>query len=89
MGIEGLATDGAIRDVEDWADRFLALAGTVMPSHVAAEVVSFGTSVSIAGMVVAPGDIVHADLHGAVVSRPRPWRASPRRPRRSGGARRS
>ncbi len=70
MGIEGLVTDGAIRDVEDWADGFLALAGTVMPSHVWAEVVSFGTSVSIAGMVVAPGDIVHADLHGAVVIPP-------------------
>jgi regulator of RNase E activity RraA len=50
-----------------WAPNFFVLAGSVMPSHVNVHVVDVGTVVSVAGMVVAPNDVIHADRHGAVV----------------------
>ncbi|MEM9716942.1 MAG: RraA family protein [Pseudomonadota bacterium] len=70
MGCHGVVTDGSIRDIDDWADGFLALSGSVMPSHVWAEIVSIDISVNVAGMVVDPADIIHADQHGAVVIPP-------------------
>jgi regulator of RNase E activity RraA len=38
-----------------------------MPSHVHVHVVDVATVVSVAGMVVSPNDVIHADRHGAVV----------------------
>jgi regulator of RNase E activity RraA len=38
-----------------------------MPSHAHTDVVDFDKPVSVAGMVVHPGDLIHADRHGAVV----------------------
>jgi regulator of RNase E activity RraA len=46
---------------------FFVLAGSIMPSHVHADLVDIDVTVSILGMVVAPGDLIHADRHGAVV----------------------
>ena len=46
---------------------FFVLAGLVMPSHVWADLVSFDTQVSVAGMHVNPGDLIHTDHHGCVV----------------------
>jgi regulator of RNase E activity RraA len=67
LGCAGVVTDGAIRDLDMWAKGFFALAGSVMPSHVHADLVDFDKPVTVAGMLVAPGDIVHADRHGAAV----------------------
>ena len=38
-----------------------------MPSHANVHVVDIGTVVNVAGMVVSPNDVIHADRHGAVV----------------------
>ena len=38
-----------------------------MPSHVHVHLVDVATVVSVAGMVVSPNDVIHADRHGAVV----------------------
>ena len=38
-----------------------------MPSHVHVHVVEVATVVSVAGMIVSPNDVIHADRHGAVV----------------------
>jgi regulator of RNase E activity RraA len=38
-----------------------------MPSHAHVDVVEIGGTVSVAGMIVAANDLVHADRHGAVV----------------------
>lgn len=38
-----------------------------MPSHVFADIVGYDCPVTVAGLQVAPGDIIHADCHGAVV----------------------
>jgi regulator of RNase E activity RraA len=42
----------------------------VMPSHAHVDVVEIGGTVSVAGMIVAANDLVHADRHGAVVIPP-------------------
>jgi regulator of RNase E activity RraA len=67
LGALGLVTDGSIRDTHVWARGFQALAGSVGPSHAWVHAVSFGEPVSVHGMEVASGDIVHADRHGAVI----------------------
>ena len=67
LGCAGVVTDGAVRDIEAWAPGFFVLAGAVMPSHAHVDIVDFGGTVSVAGMVVSSDDIVHADRHGAVV----------------------
>jgi regulator of RNase E activity RraA len=67
LGCAGVITDGAVRDLDMWATDFFVLAGSIMPSHVHVHVVDVGTVVSVAGMIVSPNDIIHADRHGAVV----------------------
>jgi regulator of RNase E activity RraA len=67
LGCVGVVTDGSVRDIDAMAPNFLVLAGAIMPSHAHVELVDFGGTVSVAGMVVATNDIVHADRHGAVV----------------------
>jgi regulator of RNase E activity RraA len=67
LGCAGVVTDGSVRDIEVWAPGFFVLAGSVMPSHAHVDVVDIGGTVSVAGMVVASNDLIHADRHGAVV----------------------
>jgi regulator of RNase E activity RraA len=67
LGCAGVVTDGSVRDIDAWAPGFFVLAGSVMPSHAHVDVVEIGGTVSVAGMVVAANDLVHADRHGAVV----------------------
>jgi regulator of RNase E activity RraA len=67
LGCAGVVTDGSIRDIDAWAPGFFALAGSVMPSHAHVDVVEVGGTVSVAGMIVATNDLIHADRHGAVV----------------------
>jgi regulator of RNase E activity RraA len=67
LGCIGVITDGAVRDINVWAKDFFVLAGAVMPSHAHVDIVDFGNTVSVAGMIVSPNDLIHADRHGAVV----------------------
>ena len=67
LGCLGVITDGGIRDLPDIAPGFQMLAGRVIPSHAFVHVVDFGRPVSVAGMRVRDGDLIHADQHGAVV----------------------
>ena len=67
LGCLGVVTDGCIRDIPDWADGFQAVAGSIKPAHAHVHVVSYGGQVSVAGMIVNDGDLVHADRHGAAV----------------------
>ena len=43
------------------------LAGSVGPAHAYSHVEAFDLPVTVAGMPVSTGDLVHADRHGAVV----------------------
>jgi regulator of RNase E activity RraA len=67
LGCLGVVTDGSIRDIPMWAPDFQALAGSIGPSHAHVHLQGFGETVSVAGMIVRPGDLIHADCHGAIV----------------------
>src|SRR5579885_2470446 len=67
LGCAGVITDGSVRDLDVWAEGFFVLAGSIMPSHANVHVVDVGIIVNVAGMVVAPNDVIHADRHGAGV----------------------
>ncbi len=67
LGVAGVVTSGAMRDLDMIDRRLPVLAGAVTPSHAFVDIEQFDGTVSIHGMTVAPGNIVHADKHGAVV----------------------
>ena len=67
LGCKGVITDGGIRDLPDIATGFQMWAGRVVPSHAFVHLVDFSVSVTVAGMRVSDGDVIHADQHGAVV----------------------
>jgi regulator of RNase E activity RraA len=67
LGCVGVVTDGSVRDLDAMAAGFFVLAGSIMPSHAHVHLVDFGGAVSVAGMIVSPNDVIHADRHGAVV----------------------
>ena len=67
LGCAGGITDGSIRDVDAIAAGFQLLARKVVPSRAFVHVVDFECDVNVLGMIVRPGDLVHADRHGAVV----------------------
>ena len=66
LGLLGVVTDGCIRDIDQWAPGFQALAASIMPSHAHVHLHDFGKEVRVAGMLARSGDLVHADRHGAV-----------------------
>lgn len=70
LGCLGVVTDGSIRDIGQWAPDFQALAGSIGPSHAHVHLTGFGEPVSVAGMTVRSGDLIHADRHGAIVIPP-------------------
>jgi len=67
LGCVGTITNGCVRDLDALAPGFQALAGSIAPSHGYIHVEDFGAPVTIAGMTVRSGDLVHADRHGGVV----------------------
>lgn len=67
FGLVGGVTNGSIRDLPDAAPGFQLLAGNVGPSHAHVHLVDFDTDVTVHNMSVSPGNVVHADCHGAVV----------------------
>jgi regulator of RNase E activity RraA len=67
LGCLGVVTNGSVRDLHLIAPGFQLLSGSVSPSHAFAHLLDFDGEVVVAGMVVRPGDLIHADRHGAVV----------------------
>ena len=70
FGLSGAVTNGVVRDLGDLPDGFPVIAGSIGPSHGFVRVESLGAPVEIFGLRVLPGDLVHADRHGAVVIPP-------------------
>jgi len=65
LGFVGHVTNGAVRDLpEVEALGFNLFSGTVVPSHSYAHIVEFGEPVSIGGLKISPGELVHGDCHG-------------------------
>jgi regulator of RNase E activity RraA len=67
LGVLGVVTNGSVRDIPMVAKGFQMLAGSLSPSHAFVRIEEFGTPVSVHGMDVTSGDLIHADQHGAVV----------------------
>jgi regulator of RNase E activity RraA len=67
LGCLGTITNGSVRDIAQVAEGFQMLAGSISPSHAYVHVVEYGVPVTIHGMAVKSGDLIHADRHGAVV----------------------
>ena len=73
LGCLGVITDGSVRDIPDIAEGFRMMADRIGPSHAYVHTVNYGQPVTVAGMRVVSGDLIHADQHGAVVI---PWDAA-------------
>ena len=67
FGMSGALTNGVMRDLGDLPDDFPVVAGSIGPSHGFVHVREIGTPVTIFGMRVENGDLIHADRHGALV----------------------
>jgi regulator of RNase E activity RraA len=67
LGCLGTITNGSVRDIPQVAEGFQMLAGSIGPSHAYVHVEEFGLPVTIHGMAVKSGDLIHADRHGAVI----------------------
>jgi regulator of RNase E activity RraA len=70
LGAVGCLTNGSIRDLDMLAPGFQLLAGSVGPSHAFVHITAIKVPVSVLGMRVQPGDLIHADKHGAVIIPP-------------------
>ena len=67
LGVKGLITNGVIRDLDQWANGFSALVGSIGPSHAYTQVLEYSSEVYIYGMKANDSDIIHFDKHGAVI----------------------
>lgn len=68
LGCAGLVTNGGVRDLDEAkALGFHFFASAVLVSHAYVHLVEIDVPVSVGGMVVRPGDLIHADQHGAQV----------------------
>src|ERR1700704_2801270 len=66
LGCLGVITSGSVRDIPMWAQDFQALAGSYSPAHTYVRLIDFGGEVTVHGMAVKSGDLIHADMHGAI-----------------------
>jgi regulator of RNase E activity RraA len=68
LGCAGVVTNGGVRDLDEVrALGFQFFAGSVMVSHAYAHIVEVGGPVTVGGMAVRPGDLLHGDQHGVAV----------------------
>ena len=71
LGCIGVVTDGAVRELPRVREmEFHLFAGNVAVSHAYAHIFHFGAAVTVGGLEVHPGDLLHGDGHG-VLSIPR------------------
>ena len=67
LGAVGLVTDGAARDlggVREYAPGFQVYACGTVVSHGTFRIVEVGMTVSICGLLIRPGDLLHGDENG-------------------------
>jgi 4-hydroxy-4-methyl-2-oxoglutarate aldolase len=68
LGSQGVITNGTVRDIEEVRRTgFHFFAAGIHVSHGYAHLEEFDVPVEVFGMKVRPGDLIHADRHGAVV----------------------
>ena len=68
LGCIGTITNGGVRDLKEVEELdFYYLAGSIMVSHAYVHIVQYDCPVLIGGLQIFPGDLIHADRHGATV----------------------
>lgn len=68
LGCIGVVTNGGVRDLnEAHALGFQFFANAVLVSHAYVRLVEINVPVTVGGLIVHPGDLIHADQHGAQV----------------------
>ena len=67
LGVSGALTNGVMRDLGDLEPGFPVVAGSIGPSHAFVHATVIGVKVSIFGLEIENGDLIHADRHGALV----------------------
>jgi regulator of RNase E activity RraA len=68
LGCSAVITNGAVRDIrEAGALGFGMFAATAIVGHANVRFVDVGSPVTVGGLAVAPGDLLHADEHGVVL----------------------
>ncbi len=78
VGVSGCVTNGSFRDIDMLAPGFQIIGGRIGPSHAHVHMVQMKCDVNIFGMLVGHDDVVHADVHGAVIIPARAVRALPK-----------
>jgi regulator of RNase E activity RraA len=67
LGCVGAITNGAFRDIRSGsAPGFHLFAAHLAVSHAYCHIVEFGVPVTVGGLRVHPGDLLHGDRHGVV-----------------------
>jgi regulator of RNase E activity RraA len=65
LGCMGTVTNGGVRDLDEVrATGFHFFASCVLVSHAYVHLVEIATPVSVGGLTVRPGDLLHGDQHG-------------------------
>lgn len=77
FGISGVITNGAVRDLDALDEALPILAGAVCLSNGHAHLTEINIPVSVMGLKARPGDLLHADRHGAMVIPPEHLEALP------------
>jgi regulator of RNase E activity RraA len=82
LGCVGVVTNGGVRDLDEVrALRFHFFAAHISVSHAYVHIVEAGTPVRVGGLIVRPGDLLHADQHGVVNV---PWELAAKIPEAAG-----
>lgn len=67
LGCVGVVTNGGVRDLDEVrAVGFGFWANAPIVSHAYIHLIDYGTPVRVGGLVVHPGDLLHADQHGVI-----------------------
>jgi len=67
FGLGGTLTNGVMRDLDAIAEGYQVIAGSIGPSHAFVHIKEIDTPVTLFELTIQPGDMIHADKHGAVV----------------------
>ena len=67
LGLAGTLTNGLVRDLGTLDPGYQVVAGAVGPSHAFVHVKTIGCPVTVLGLRIEPGALVHADRHGAAL----------------------
>jgi 4-hydroxy-4-methyl-2-oxoglutarate aldolase len=68
LGCIGYLTNGAVRELPAVREMGVQLfAGSVAVSHAYAHIFDIGAAITVGGMEVSPGDLLHGDRHGVLM----------------------